>query len=433
MSFINVTISTSKKIGEPVFVYAGEDISTFCPLTITLDATVISGNPVGATFIWEQVLRYQYLSVNYGAKQFTFAGNIAGSFYSNREVVELILENQVVAVFSVASAIYNGTNTIVTVLDTLSPLVVPAIAILQHAGSATNSSFSWNTPATALTAVFTPTVSSDKVFRIWSNRGKVTQRYNDTEVILTPRDRWLMTPQLVNAVQVDNPCQQPVARIFTIPPGSYGQAGDSEGPTANTWTMTWFPPTCFQQHNLVRYIVQTSCNGGDTWTTIGTPTGVDNVSITTGCAGRVAAVYSILGTNPFNVQSPELSANAFVVHWSNTVFAGTYSPETLYSAMSTFRMGLISTLIYEPITGIAVSGVVQIGVSDGAIDDYALGAPIPSINTFDPITSYLVTLYTLLLLPDAPELTDDQQISLISTNISPITNFTVTGSGTIGG
>jgi hypothetical protein len=117
MSFFNVTLSAAKHF-KPISVYAGEDISTFCPSTVTLIAQIF-GNPAGSTFRWEQVLSYQYIALDYGLSQFVFAGNITSTFYSTREKIQLVSGEVIISVMDVISATYNGTNTTVRVTPDL--------------------------------------------------------------------------------------------------------------------------------------------------------------------------------------------------------------------------------------------------------------------------------------------------------------------------
>jgi hypothetical protein len=422
MPIINVTINSARTL-RAVIVVCDPDVFTFCPVTIALTSTII-GNPAGIPLRWEQVLNYTYTSINRTTRQFTVSGNITGSFYSARELIQIFTSGTVFASFSVASAIFNGTNTIITVNEPIS-LLVPPVGVLQHAGSATDSSFTFAASQNQEDTVITPTAFSDKTFRLWASRGQPTQSYDDINVILTPRDIQRLGESRFDAgYGAMYPCRAPIVTVRSDTP--YPPLTGSSGSTVvtNQVYVSWTAGTC--DATLVSlYIVQRSCNGGDTWDVVYTSTGPGVIQVTEGCNYRVGAVYPVTGLPVGNTTAPVESIDSLFVVWSAPAYALPIPNGYLVqSAYDTHYMPSSTRVAFDPITLLQVSQPVIL-----TVDENYIGVGISALTAADPITVYAVSGVIVM---DTQTDTYDA-LGLTSAGYNPITSYAVSGSVTVGG
>ena len=397
MAIINVTIG-SKLRGHTVPVDAGDDIITICQVTALLSATLGVPARGGDTFVWEQVLQHQYTNINRTNNTITAVGDITISFSSSREIISVFIGFDSVVVLSVSSYVYNGTNTILTIVDPI-PTSIPITGVFEHAGNMTDSTFTWDSPRDELDIIISPNTFTNKQFRFWSNRGQRTQQFDDVKLILTPEDvQPEMSGQLADfQSSTANPCRTPVS--FVSLPAPYSPnvctSGDQLTHLTDDWTATWVAPTC-DILDLVGYIAQQTCDGGDNWTTVGTTTHIREFPIPPGCSFRVLAAYAVRGMIPPSLTDALRSTSSFVLVPSNISSALTgFNPTTTLfpTAYDTVCTTLSARPNSNPITAHQVSGVIILNYNtDGVLDDDASWMTSHGqVLTYNPITAHQVS------------------------------------------
>jgi hypothetical protein len=442
MPFINVGPLSSVRLGSITSFTAGPDQATFCPTSITLSATVV-GDLTGHTVIWQEVLTYTYTGVDQVNSKLLVPGNVAATFYSMRELVEVFATSNGVGVgtYIVTSATYNGTATELTV-SPLTPLpqFMGTTGAFRHAGSASSTGTSWLTPQNQLIVQYLPLTNADGRFRFWLDRGTPAQQYDDLDVFLTPGH---IVPAKLGATTQGDPTTFPTCRAVTptlLPANVFGPCGsDGAEQTVTAWLLLWGDPAC-DAALVERYLVQESLNGGSTWTTVATFSAPAAAPVTTGALARVVAVYAIPGlVKPATYEGPYGGVLDQVFVLSNQVLVQQLTaPGTveLFGHDSVCLAHHATAPTADPITAYTFTPLTALfydETNDPALADTAHRAYGP--GTYDPVTAYTFTPLTALFYDETndPALADTAHRAYGPGTYDPITAYTVAGGVVIGG